>query len=242
MTTHDFADYIEKRGPMPGTNDPDLFIERSLDASSSDKILSYENSVLEKKYPEFRYLMNEFHDGILLFDISSEKVWDKVTQDTAGLVKYYEDHKNNYLSKPGIEAKIYLLRLPGREQTLLRMYKKYKRKKNADQLLSDNFNSEGDTALYIHSGTWFTGDDTELDKLKWATGYRLTTYKGYPAIIDITRVLDPEPRPFKEVTGEVMSAYQDYLDKKWIVQLKNDYPVLIDDSVLGEIRKKLQNE
>ncbi len=242
MTTKDFADYIERRGPMPGTSNPSLFMERSVNASSSERILNYENSILEKKYPEFRYLMNEFRDGILLFDISSKKVWDKVTQDTSGLVKYYNEHKHDYLSRPGIEAVIYTLKLPGRDNELLRAYRKYNRKKDKDLLLSEKFNNAGDTVLFITRGKWYKGDNNELDRLKWSSGYRLTTYEGYPSIINITRVLDPGPKPLKEVTGEVMSAYQDYLDRKWIEQLKTDYPVLIDDSVLNEIKKELQNE
>jgi len=242
MTSGKFADYIERRGSMPGTPDPHLFIERSVDASSAEKILNYENSILEKKYPEFRYLMNEFHDGILLFDISSKKIWNKVTQDTAGLMKYYEEHKSNYLSKPGIEADIYTLKQPGRGRDLLKMYRKFNRKKNRDQLISDKFNTDGDTVLFILKGKWYRGDDSELDRMKWTAGYRLTTYKGFPAIVAIVRVLNPRPEPLNEVTGAVMSSYQDYLDKQWAEQLKADYPVLIDNSVLGEIRKKLQNE
>jgi peptidyl-prolyl cis-trans isomerase SurA len=242
ITTSDFADYIERRGQMPGTNDPCLFIEKSVDASSSDKILRYENSILEKKYPEFRYLMNEFHDGILLFDISSKKIWDRVTQDTAGLMKYYNEHKNNFLGKPAIEASIYTLKLPGRGQLLYKSYRKFKKKKNRDQLLSEKFNKEGDTVLYIKKGIWYRGDNKDLDNIKWSAGYRMTNFNGYPALIDIVNVLNPEPKPFNEVSGEVISGYQDYLDRKWIEQLKASYPVLIDNSVLKEIRKKLQNE
>ncbi len=103
----DFADYIEKRGSMVVTKDSSLFINKLIDIKVSDHLIGYENSVLEKKYPEFRYLMNEFHDGMLLFEISDKKVWNRVSNDSAGLHRYYEDHKNNWLSKRGIEAKIY---------------------------------------------------------------------------------------------------------------------------------------
>ncbi len=74
-------------------------------------MISYENSILEKKYPEFRYLMKEFHDGMLLFEISEKKVWNRVSSDSAGLHSYYEEHKNNWLSRRGIEAKIYTLKI-----------------------------------------------------------------------------------------------------------------------------------
>ena len=90
------------------TNNPDYYIDTSIESIASEEILKYENSVLEQKYPDFRYLMNEFHDGILLFEISSEKVWNKVQEDSAGLQKYYDAHKYNFMSERSIEARIYI--------------------------------------------------------------------------------------------------------------------------------------
>ena len=90
FTTKDFATYIERRGSMIVTDDPVLFINQSIETRISDQIIKYENSILEKKYPDFRYLMNEFHDGILLFEISGKKVWNKVQEDSVGLKQYYE--------------------------------------------------------------------------------------------------------------------------------------------------------
>jgi len=66
ITTNEFADYIEKRGSLLVTKDSSVFINRLIETRASDHLISYENSILEKKYPEFRYLMNEFHDGMLL--------------------------------------------------------------------------------------------------------------------------------------------------------------------------------
>ena len=107
---------------------PEYYIETSLESIASDEIMKFENSVLEQKYPDFRYLMNEFHDGILLFDISSKNVWNKVQEDSAGLQNYYEAHKKEYLSKKSIEAKIYTLREPGGAKRLMAAYRKYSRK------------------------------------------------------------------------------------------------------------------
>ena len=110
LTTREFASSIEKRKSMIVTSDPAYFINQSVEAISSDQLIRYENSILEKKYPDFRYLMNEFHDGILLFEISEEKVWNKVQEDSAGLEQYYEENKKNFLTRRGIETKIYTLR------------------------------------------------------------------------------------------------------------------------------------
>ncbi len=242
LTTGEFADYLEKRGSMIVTDDSTIFINRSLDLRASDQLTEYENSVLEKKYPDFRYLMNEFHDGILLFEISGKKVWNRITQDTAGLLKYYEDHKNNYLSPRSLEAKLYTLKTKNGEKSLASAYKRYSSYPDADRRLQEKFNTVSDTLLFIKDGTWYKGDDPEIDKLDWKPGVRSFTGNGFPSIIFIKKVTEQLPLPFEKVQEAMMTGYQEYLDSEWIGQLKEKYSVKIDNAVLGEVKKILINE
>jgi len=242
VSTGDFATYIEKRGSMIVTKDSSIFINRSIETRVSDQLISYENSVLEKKYPEFRYLMTEFHDGILLFEISGKKIWNRVSDDTAGLHRFYEDHKNEYLSKKGIEAKIYTLKSAGSEKQLSSAYNKYSKKKDTDYLISKKFNKTGDTLLIIKDGRWFTGDKPELDNLEWVTGSQSFTSDGFPSIINIRKIVEPAPLTFAEVQGEMMIKYQEYLENEWVEQLKLKYSVKIDNSVFEEVKQKMKNE
>jgi len=242
FTTKEFAIYIEKRGSMVVTNDSVIFINRSIETRASDQLINYENSVLEKKYPEFRYLMNEFHDGILLFDISGRKVWNKVNEDTLGLLRYYENHKNNYLTHRAIEAKIITLRSVKGEKLLSSAYRKYKRKPDTDNLLKEKFNKKNDTLLVIREGTWFRGDDSEIDNIQWVTGSQSFKKDGFPSIINIKRIIEPVPLKFVDVQGEMITGYQEDLENEWIRQLKEKYPVKIDGLILEEVKKNLNNE
>jgi peptidyl-prolyl cis-trans isomerase SurA len=238
----EFADFVENRGSMIITRDSAFFIKSLLDASVSEKLLSYENSVLEKKYPDFRYLMNEFHDGILLFDISNHKVWDRVSHDSAGLKKYYEDNKYNYLSKKRIEAKIYTLKVAGGEKSLSSAYKKYSPKPDMDKLLSEKFNKNNDTILTIRDGVWNRGDDADIDLIDWTEGRQERALKGFPSLILVKKVTDPLPLGFDEVQDRMMAGYQEFLEQQWTGQLKEKYNVKIDSLVLDKIKKNLINE
>jgi peptidyl-prolyl cis-trans isomerase SurA len=242
LTTNEFANYIEKRGDMIVTKDSLLFINSSIDTRSTDDIINYENSVLENKYPEFRYLMNEFHDGILLFDISGKKVWNRVSEDSVGLHSYYENHKNNYLSRKGIEAKIYILRSVGGEKTFYAQYKKYSGKPDKDLQLVKYFNRKNDSLLIIKEGTWFRGDDNEIDNIQWVTGTQKFIKGGYPAIIIINRIIEPLPAKFTDIQGDMISGYQEYLESEWIKQLKLKYTVKVDSIILIDVKNKLSNE
>ncbi len=242
LTTREFAQYIEKRKSMIVTSDPAYFINQSVEAISSDQLIRYENSILEKKYPDFRYLMNEFHDGILLFEISEEKVWNRVQEDSAGLKQYYEENKKNFLTRRGIETKIYSLRSSKGDKNLLSVYKRYSKKKGTDELMLNRFNKKIDSLLVITDKTWFRGDDTEIDKIKWIKGPQSIKFNNFPAVIVINNILEPVPLPFNEIEGEIMEGYQEYLEKEWTGQLREKYSVKIDSRIFDKVKKSLINE
>lgn len=242
LSAKDFAGFLEKRGNMVITNDPGYFIDASLESIVSDEIINYENSVLEKKYPDFRYLMNEFHDGILLFDISSKNVWNKVQEDSLGLRSFYQGHKNGFLSKRSIDAKLYSLGEPNGAKRLASAYRKYSRKSNTDSRLYAKFNRNGDTLLTIMEKRWTEGDDADIDRAEWITGVQSITKKSNPALLVIKKVNKPEPLPFNEVQAEMISGYQDWLTEEWIRQLKGKYPVKVDDRIFEEVKKRLSND
>ena len=242
LSAKDFAAYLEKRGNMIITKNPEYYIDSSLESIASDEIMNYENSVLEQKYPDFRYLMNEFHDGILLFDISSKNVWNKVQEDSAGLQKYYEAHKNGYLSKRSIEARLYTLRESGGAKRLKAAYMKCSRKSGTDGRLLAKFNQKGDTLLTIKEGKWTTGDDADIDRINWIAGLHSFTRSGFPSLINIVKVNEPVPLPLNEVQADMISGYQDWLTEEWIKQLKKKYTVKIDTQVFDEVKKRFSNE
>lgn len=242
LTTREFASYLEKRGSMIVTKDSAVFISRSIETRLSDQILSYENSVLEKKYPEFRYLMNEFHDGILLFEISGKKVWNKAQDDSLGLGKYYEENKNKFLTREGISGKIYTLKKSDGMKTLTSAYKKYSKYPDADKIMLEKFNKKNDTLLTIKEGTWYRGDDQTIDKLSRGKIQQEAVIDGFPSIVITNKLIDAVPLRFTEIQGEMIAGYQDFLETNWIKQLKAKYTVKIDNIVLEEIRKNQNNE
>lgn len=242
LSTRDFANYIEKRGSMIETKDSVFFINNSIETYLSDHIINYENSILESKYPEFRYLMNEFHDGILLFEISGNKVWNRSQDDSTGLKSFYEENKMKYLTRETMSGKVYKLRETGGMKKLSSAYTKYRKSGDTDSKMVKKFINKGDTLISIYEGTWTRGDNNEMGKINWSPGMHETTLDGFPAIVIVNKITPPQPLPLSEVRGDMISEYQDYLEKTWIKQLKEKYSVKIDKNVLDEVKNKLANE
>lgn len=242
LTARDFAAYIEKRGSMIITKDSSVFIAQSIETRASDHIMNYENSVLEKKYPEFRYLMKEFNDGILLFEVSGKKVWNLAQEDSTGLKKYYEENKNKFLTREGISAKIYTLRKKDGIKSLSAAFKKYSRDPDRDKKMIQKFILKSDSLLTIKEGIWYKGENKAVDNLDRSKRIHETLIDGFPSIVIVNNIIDAVPLPFNEVRGEMTDAWQQYLEDNWVKQLIEKYSVKIDTGVMDEIRKNLKNE
>jgi len=242
FTTREFASFIEKRGQMINTKDSSVFIETSLNTRVADHILNYENSILEKKYPEFRYLINEFHDGILLFDISGREIWNKAQDDSAGLKKYYAANKQKFHTREGVLAKVYTLKKPDGRRSLEKAYKQYSKYPDCDSRMVKKFVHRGDSLLTIKTSTWYKGENRYIDSLDWKKNVQITNIDGFPSIFVVNKHIDEVPLPLNDVQGEMITGYQQELETLWIKQLKTKFTVTIDNAVLQEIRQKIRNE
>jgi peptidyl-prolyl cis-trans isomerase SurA len=162
--------------------------------------------------------------------------------DSIGLKKYYDQHKNNYTTKPCVNAKIYSLRKENGLKSLSKTYKKYAGKEDADELMMIKLNKGNDSLFTITSGKWYKGDNQDIDKTDWTKGVYSTIVNGIPSLIVINETFDSEPLPFNMIQNEMVAGYQDQLEQDWIEQLKGKYSVKINSLVLEEIRKTLNNE
>lgn len=242
FTAKSFAVLLEET-PLPHlAKNTVYFVNSALETATNDEILKYEDSILESKYPDFKYLMAEFHDGILLFDISLEKIWNKMQDDSTGLMNYYLANRGRYLSPASIRGKLYTLMDQSGKNLLFSAFRKNANKAEGDSLLLVRFNTEGDTLLSITSATWSAGDDPEIDRLKWRVGVHRLVKNGYPSILKIEEINEPSPLPFTEAQAEVITDYQDWLTDKWVEKLKQEHMVIIDRAVYAEVEKELANE
>ncbi len=107
-------------------------------------------------------------------------------------------------------------------------------------LLLKKFNRNNDTLLLIKEGRWYQGDNSEIDKIDWQPGLHSFVKDGFPSVMVIKRVIDPSPKKFKEVQGEIVTGYQESLESEWLRQLNKKYTVKIDNMVLEEVKKKLK--
>lgn len=234
-TEADFAAYL-KSHQTKRNNSSAMAIGNSMyDNYINESIISYEESQLDKKYPEFKALMQEYRDGILLFDLTDKMVWSKAVKDSTGLADYYSKNKNNYMWGDRCEATVYTCANADVSGKLRKLMKKGKSEKE----ISDELNKESSLNLSTKYGKFSKGDNDIVDTVKWEKGISADVAKNNQIyMVDIKNILGPEPKSLDEAKGLITADYQSYLEKSWIAELRKKYPVSVDENVLSSLWKK----
>jgi peptidyl-prolyl cis-trans isomerase SurA len=229
FTQKDFALWLETRQVRRGgKGDVKVIVDQGYNQMVEEMCVAYEDSQLEKKYPDFRNLMQEYRDGILLFDLQDEKVWSKAVTDSTGLRNFYEANKNNYLWPERSDATVYSCADEKTAKAVRKMLKKGKSEKEILETLNKNsqLNVQAETKLYQK------GDNALVDQ-NWKEGTSANTVKDGRVLFVVTRkVMPPTPKSLQEARGLITNDYQTQLEKEWIESLRKKYPVVINREVL----------
>lgn len=210
-------------------------IERILKKLETQKALAYEETQLEKRYPEFKALMREYEEGILLFEVKKQLVWDKAASDEEGLKKFYEENKENYKWKERANVTFYTLRTDDSKVT--KKISKKARKKSAESVKA-LYNKDREV-VQTTTGVYEKDKNTELAKMKWKSN---TVGKGYDKdgsfyFTKIEEIIPASVKTLEEARGYVVADYQDDLEKQLITRLKEKFEVKVNDEVLKGMEK-----
>jgi peptidyl-prolyl cis-trans isomerase SurA len=236
-----FADYISSMGKRAYSNDSIKFINTLLDLKSYDDLVKYEDSVLEKKYPEFGFLMKEFHDGILMFEISNKELWSKLDEDDPGLFSYWESRKNEFMSDEEISCRIASISPDagkGRTKKLTRVLRKQIKTDIDDENLAEYGKYASRNLVTVESGTFKKGENSILDKIRKSRGTMVVSDDNGTHIVYISEIKEAKPKTFEEAREYLIDDYQALLEKNWQKQLREKYDVKINENVLNLLIKE----
>lgn len=236
-TASDFANYLSKHRKSAATDNVEMLMER-MEAFIDHAILSYEDSRLEEKYPEFRNLINEYHDGILLFDISNRMVWSEASKDVKGLEKYFKKHKRNYAWESP-KFKGYAVECINDSIAGL-VSKSMKALANDDSLvykLYNEFNSKNLKQVSIKKGLFAYGENDIIDYCIFESDKKPVN-ESLPVVFAKGKLLKKGPECYTDVRGRVISDYQGVLEKEWVKELNKKHDVVIYDDVVATIKEQ----
>ncbi|MBK7406745.1 MAG: peptidylprolyl isomerase [Saprospirales bacterium] len=239
----DFAEYLEnskqKRARMGSNDSP----QNAVYALYSDFVeyhsLKFEEQQLEVKYPEFKALMREYEEGILLFEVTKMVVWDKAAQDTVGLEKFFKTIEGKYKWQERADLSIYSLKSD--DPDLLDKVQKFASKNTPEEVLK-KFNTSEDKPILVQ-GTRAVekGRSKLVEDMPWQVGAyskpEVNEREKSQNFVVIDRIIPPVNKTLAEARGYVIADYQDFLEKEWVEQLKKEYPIKVNQEVFRSMIK-----
>ena len=212
--------------------------EYHLPAEMSDAdVKAYADAHLEDKYPDLKNLVQEYHDGILLFEVSLREVWDKAAKDTAGLEAYFNAHKKNY-TWDAPRWKGYLIQ--AKDKSSMKAAKAIVNSADPDSIqsyITHRVNTDSVTYAKVQHGLWQKGKNPAIDKFGFKDKKaEYTPGEEFPIVECVGKTLKA-PATWDDEKGKVTTDYQDYLEAEWIKVLRAKYPVEINQDVWQSIKK-----
>jgi peptidyl-prolyl cis-trans isomerase SurA len=238
-TRNDFASYLkESQGGRP--MNIMVYVNNKYNEFVDKSVIEYEENQLPQRYPEFRNLVQEYHDGILLFDLTDKMVWSKAVKDSAGLEEFYEKNRKKYMWEDDrLDGTIYTcLNEAVAKKARSLATKKSKKSLTPPQVVESVIKTFNDsTCINYKSGIFEKGDDAMVDSMDWKTGISQNMDKnGQVVFVVKNRIIKPGPKKLDEARGLITADYQAYLEKLWIEELRNKYTVEVNRELLDKIK------
>ena len=230
VTIADFADYISDHKSDEGASGNSV-LQWYLDFINT-KLIGLENSHLEDHYPEFRFLMDEYRNGILLYNYSERKIWNYSQTDSAGLDKFFKSNMQVYRYNERANASVYVA---GSAKKLAETKLMIKQKSSRADILH-KLNHSNPLNLIINENVYKRGDNLFVDRAKWANNTNSEVVIGNAhSLVQVHEVIPARAKTIEEVRGEVLTDYQDFLELEWINELKQKYPVTVNSKELKRL-------
>lgn len=203
---------------------------------TQDQILEKRSDSLAATDPEMKYLFQEYHDGLLLYEISSREVWEKATENEAALKAWFDAHRKNYTwSQPRYKGIAYHVK----DKKDVKAVKNCVKRLPFDQwaeALRTTFNPDSVIRIRVEKGLFKPGDNATVDRMVFKVPAEVKPLQDYPIDAVYGKKLK-KPSDYTDVRAQVVEDYQNDLERRWVASLRKRYPVVIHEEVLKTVNK-----
>jgi len=225
-STEDFAKYCSAYAVTKiSDHEYDKWFDHFIEMVVTDN----ENLTLESKYPEFRNLVREYHDGILLYDISSREVWERAIKDTAGIEAFFAKNRKKYaFAEPHFKGLVVYCDSISTMEAIKKATKKMSIKK-AMEYINGLMNADSAHIAVANPGIWKKGGNAVVDReiFKVENTVDKKAHKEFKVSFVVGKKLRKLPEEYTDVRGLVTTDYQNYLMEEWFKVLRAKHNVEI---------------
>lgn len=236
--TPSFMNFINSQQKNKLTTKPlNKLVAELYDKWKDEQLITYYNENLENEFPEFSYIMEEYRDGLLLFELMEQEIWNKSKSDTLGLQAFYESNKANYQWKKRYDVTIF----SSTDEGAIQKAQTYLQKGKDATFIKDKLNTN-DKVIVMSKAGLYEEDYDVLNKMPTIQlGVNPVFKEGnYYYAIQVKQIKLPEPKTINECKSKLVNDYQQYLELHWVDNLKKEFNVSIDKTVFEKIKAQLK--
>ncbi len=233
---NDIIRFIDQRGIRESIIDRRLQEMAKEQNTTKEAILENKADEMKADDPELENLIREYHDGLLLYEISNQHVWDKAAKDEAGLAAYFKKNKKKYAwDQPRFKGIAYHVKVKSDVKAVKDCVKKIPFDQWNERLRT-TFNADSVIRIRVEKGIFKPGDSKLVDKEVFKKNVTVEPTKDYPIDATYGKVLKA-PKDYTDVKGLVVADYQDQLEKEWVAELRKRYTVVVNKDVVATVNK-----
>ena len=236
FTQKNFAEYLRKNYRGIKKEASQRVIEIQVKNWEKAAILDYEESLLSAKYPAYKALVNEYHDGILLYEVMSDKVWNKAVKDTSGLRTYFNKNREKYLWPNRLDATIYECL---NNDIASKVYGMLTNDTINSKHVIEVINKNTELNLKVKMNKFDVSQTPALKDRNLNVGLNNAyEFEGKFYVVKVAANLPVMQKEFQEAKGASTSDYQNYLEQEWLKELRAKHPIVVNKNVLYGLDKK----
>ena len=231
--------FLEQRGVRDHITDQKLtaLANQSNGTLTKEQILEQRADSMAAADINLRYLIKEYHDGLLLYEISNRTIWDKAAKDEAALERYFKKHKKQYRwDEPRFKGMAYHVKEQADVKAVAKCVKKLKFE-DWNEALRKAFNNDSIIRIRVEKGLFKKGDNALIDREEFdVRDAKVDSVKGYPIDATYGKMIK-KPQDYTDVRGLVIADLQNEMEQRWVADLRRRYAVTVNEEVLKTVNK-----
>jgi peptidyl-prolyl cis-trans isomerase SurA len=201
-----------------------------------EQLTAYYNENLENEFPEFKHVMDEYRDGLLLFDLMDKEIWTRAKTDTTGIFTYFKNNQINYQWKKRFEVDIF----SSTDKSIIEKTQQFLNKGKSLDFIKEKLNKDGKVNVMVKSGLF----EEEYDILSYYPNASkgvtsIVSKDNYYFVVNIKEVKEAGDKDFQDCKGKVISDYQQFLESNWVNELRKEFEVKVNQDVFNKVKQQL---
>jgi len=236
-----FVDFLDnqQKGFKNSPINENVIVDNAYEQFVDNELNQYYNDNLETKFPEFGYIMDEYRDGLLLFDLMEKEIWEKSKNDSIGLQKFYDVNKENYKWQNRIDAAI----LSSTKMEVISKAQKMLKDNKSVEFIKEKLNTAASVDIMQNQGLYEMQNSIVPKNVKFQVGVSDITKQGdYYFVSRVNKLLPEGTKKLEECKGKLINDYQQYLEENWVTSLKNEFKVQVNQDVFVKAKNTIKQK